>query len=203
MVRFSGGQSAKRSSIRTAAVGGALGLLCAAVGAAPASADTGVLTYTCSASILTNQVFTATVHGTAPETATVGDAITLENFSADVSVNAGATGTLYGFLGARSIAGTASLQLAAEGTDLPAATAEMQVPATPVPSSGELTVQAAGTAPSFTPTAEGTVRFQAGSFTAALVTTNWAGGTADIPVNCVLDEGQDTTIATTTVVAPA
>lgn len=192
-----------RSTARTVAVGGAIGMLCATAAVTPASADTGALAYTCSASILTNQRFTATVRGTAPATATVGEAITLQNFSATVSVNASATGTLYFFIGARSVTGTAALQIAAEGSGLPAATADMQVPVTPVPSSGELTVQATGPAPTFTPTAAGTVQFQAGAFTAALVTTNANGGTSNIPVNCVLNAGQQTTIATTTVVAPA
>ena len=201
MVRYSGRSSQRRAAIRTAAAGGALGLLATALGAAPAAADTGVVNYTCSASILTNQAFTATARGTAPATATVGEAIGLSDFSADVTVNSSATGTLYWFIGARSVTGTAALQIAAEGTGLAAAPANVQVPATPVPSSGELTVRGTGPAPTFTPTAPGTVRFQAGNFTAALVTTNANGGTSNIPVNCTLNPGQDTTIASTTVLA--
>lgn len=186
---------------RLGAVGVAAGLAVLGLGAAPAAADTGTVNYTCTASILTNQAFTVVVHGTAPETAAVGDTVSLSGLSADVTVNSGATGALYWFLGARSIAGTAQFDISVDNAGTPAAlpATAMTVPSTPVPASGALTVVASGTGPSFLTTGAGTVSFEAGPFTAALVTTNSTGGTSDVPVACTPNTGQDLTIASTTV----
>jgi hypothetical protein len=181
---------------RLAAAGAALGLAVAALVATPAAADSGTLNYTCSASVLTNQPFTAVVHGTVPATAAVGDTVTLDGFSADVTVNENASGALYHFLGVRSVAGTAQVETSVDnaGTPVPLPSTTVTIPATPAPASGALVVVASGTGPSFTTTTAGTVSFVAGSFTAALVGTTWAGGTTDIPVSCVPDAGQDLTI---------
>jgi len=186
---------------RIAVLGAALGLAAVGLAAAPASADSGTLNYTCSASILTNQAFTVVVHGTAPATAAVGDTVTLDGLSADVTVNSGATGALYHFLGVRSVTGTASVESSLDnaGTPAPLPNTEMTIPATPVPASGTLTVVASGIGPSFVADTAGTVAFKAGAFTAALVGTTWLGGTTNIPVTCTPDANQNLTIATVTV----
>jgi hypothetical protein len=207
MVRLSEQRStgARRAGIRAITLGAGLALVGAVVGAAPASADTGALTYNCSASILTNQLLTATVHATAPATATVGDTVALSGFSADVTVNSGATGALYWFLGARSVNGTASVQTSVDnaGTSVPQPNAALAIPSAPVPSSGELKIVASGPGPSFVTTTAGTVRFQVGGFTGDLIAVNSTGGTSAAPVNCVLNPGQDPTVASVTVSAPA
>jgi hypothetical protein len=186
---------------RFGAIGVAVGLAVLGFAAPPAAADTGTVKYTCTASILTNQPFTVVVHGTAPATAAVGDTVTLEGLTADVTVNSDATGALYWFLGARSIEGPAQFDISVDnaGTPAPQPATAMAVPATPVPASGALTVVASGTGPSFVTTAAGTVSFEAGPFNAQLVATNSTGGTSDVPVACTPDAGQDFTIASTTV----
>ncbi len=186
---------------RFAAIGAVAGLAMIGLASPPAAADTGTVNYTCTASILTNQPFTVVVHGTAPETAAVGDTIELTGLSADVTVNANATGALYWFLGARSIEGPAQADISVDnaGTSVPLPAAALTVPATPVPASGALTVVAAGTGASFVTTTAGTVSFEAGPFNAQLVATNSTGGTSNVPVACTPDSGQDLTIATTTV----
>jgi hypothetical protein len=191
----------RRIPIRPVALGAGLVLAAMGLGAAPASADTGTLTFNCSASILTNQKLTAVVHASAPATAAVGDTVTLANFSADVRVNSGATGALYWFLGARSVSGTASVQTSVDnaGTTVPQPNAELAIPSAPVPSSGELAITASGPGPSFVTTTAGTVRFQVGGFTGDLIAVTSSGGTSSAPVNCVLNPGQDPTVASVTV----
>jgi hypothetical protein len=190
-----------RAGARLGVLGVVLGMVALGLGAAPAAADTGTLNYTCSASILTNQQFTVVVHGTVPEAAAVGETVTLAGLSADVTVNSGATGALYHFLGVRSVTGTAQVDAVVDnaGTPVPQPATPMTIPATDVPSSGSLTVVASGTGPSFVTTTPGTVRFVAGPFTADLLGTTWTGGTQNIPVSCVPDAGQDLTIASVTV----
>lgn len=186
---------------RFGVIGVAIGLAVLGLAAPPAVADTGTVNYTCTASILTNQPFTVAVHGTAPATAAVGDTIALTGLTADVTVNASATGALYFFLGARNIAGPAQFDISVDnaGTPAPLPATAMAVPATPVPASGALTVVASGDGPSFVTTAAGTVSFEAGAFNAQLVATNSTGGTNDVPVTCTPNAGQDLTIASTTV----
>jgi hypothetical protein len=75
----------------------------------------------------------------------------------------------------------------------------MTIPATEVPSTGSLTVTGSGTGPSFKTTTPGKVAFVAGPFKAAPVGTTATGGTANIPVTCTLDPGQDPTIAAVTI----
>ncbi len=180
----------------------AAGVALASVGAVSAAqADTTTLKYTCSASILTNQPFTAIFRGAAPADAAVGDTVSLTGLGAEVVVNPEATNALYGILGVRSVTGTAQVELGVDnaGTPAPLPATPMTIPATPVPATGSLAVNATGTGPSFTTTTAGKVSFVAGPFTAALVGTTEAGGTTNVPVTCTLDPGQDPTIATVSV----
>jgi len=207
MVRSSEQRSTgvRRLPIRAVALAAGLVLAGTGLAAAPASADTGTLKYNCSASILTNQLLTAVVHATAPATAKVGDTVTLAGFSADVRVNSGATGALYWFLGARSVHGTATVATSVDnaGTNVPQPSSTLAVPSAPVPSSGELAITASGPGPSFVTTTAGKVRFQVGGFTGDLIAVNSSGGTSTAPVSCVLNPGQDPTVASVTVAARA
>ena len=193
--------------LRTGAVAAGLGLLCATtLAATSASADTGTLNYTCKAATIEGQLLTAIARGTAPETASVGDTVSLTGFSAEVTVNKDLTGLLYYFLGTRSISGTASAETVVDenGTAISQPNADLTIAPTDVLADSALTVSAVGDGPSYVTTQPGAVRFQVGSFSADLLAYKAPDDPAPFPIRleCVLDPGQDTTIASVTVTAP-
>jgi hypothetical protein len=201
MVPLHTGSRARRVATRLGVVAAGLGLILAPGMSTAAHADTGTLKYTCTASGVPNQLVTAVVHGTAPATAAVGETVALSGFAVDVSLSAETTGLLYHFLGVRSVIGTAAVGVTVDnaGTPAPLPNTAVAMPDTAVPATGALTVTGTGTGPSFVTTTAGTVKFQAGGFTAEIVGTNTAGEKIPLPVACALDAGQDSTIASVAV----
>lgn len=203
---------ARRLAVGTAALGAVAATALAgapAALAAPATlAEAAVsLTYSCAFPTSTSNVGVV-IRATLPDTATAGEPVTLDGFSAQVSVPRSVYGTLV-FLGATTIDGSGAASATvtdAAGAARTVASDALTVPSTPLPPAGDLVVTASGTLPAFTVDAGGTATVAVSDrFSARLTPRTSSGGTTligtfDVP--CTLVAGQDPTLGTIQVEAP-
>ncbi len=185
-----------------ASVFGAVAATALALAPAAVAAEASVaLTYSCVFPTSTSDVGVV-ISATLPDTATAGEPIPVDGFSAQVSVPRSAFGLLP-VLGATSIDGTGSVSATvtdAAGTARSVTADGLTVPSTPLPATGDLVVVASGPFPAFTVDAPGTATVVADrTFTARLTPRTSSGGTTligtfDVP--CTLKAGQDPTLGT-------
>ncbi|UUZ58436.1 Ig-like domain repeat protein [Nocardioides sp. B-3] len=163
----------------------------------PAEAASQTLNYTCPVLNEPKQ-FKLTADTTLPDTAVAGSAIT-GTTSASVVIGDDVRDTMYGFIGARQVKGTATISATAFGS---AASLAATIPLTPVPASGELTIPASGPVALTAPTTTGVHEIHAGNFTTQITLVKEDNSeVGPIQLNCTLDAGQNTLIDTVTVTA--
>ena len=168
--------------IRAAAVAGvsALTLSSAALLAAPAQAETGLLDYTCEVPILGTQTFQVNLATNAPATLPSTGSVTV-NGTATVIVPETLVGTMTSALGVAEIDGTGTVVTALDGA---AKTSTVTMARTAAPASGAMTVTASGPLMTVTAGAAGSTHtITATSFSAAmdLYTADGTKLTADGP----------------------
>lgn len=186
--------------VATATLALAAGSLSTIATSPAAHAESDELTYTCTVPILGDQSFTVVADTNAPASVTVGDTFT-PKVTATVTIPENVRGAVYGLLDARTAEGTGQAQTLVDGV---ASTVDLSVPTTEIPDSGSLTVVATGTGAPVEATEAGEIVLSTGDFTSHLEFKKEDGSealTADVP--CSLDEGQDATVDTVTVITQA
>ena len=175
-----------------AVVTGALAVSMVGLTSGDAHAATAVK-YDCKATVfgqvLDQKVWTAEVTVDVPKQVDPGEAIPAPAVTAKVTTSDYAADTLRS-LGVKSVSGTSAAKYTVDGT---ARTANLTVPSTAVPASGPIITNAKGSGAAETAPGEpGTIDVKVGDFTADLKTDGGLG----LPIECALQPGQNTTIAT-------
>jgi len=159
---------------RAAAVAGASALTLGgtALMAAPAQATTGLVDYSCQVPIVGAKTFQVEVDSDAPATLAAGTSKDLKG-TAKVIVPGDLAGLMGGVLKATTIKGTAKVDTSLDGA---AQSSTFAIADTPVPASGDMTVNASGPLYTVTAGAAGTTHtIVANSFTADMYLYNAAG----------------------------
>jgi len=132
--------------------------------AVPAGAASGNVIFVCTTPV-GDKEFVTVADTNLPATLTAGQSVPV-TITASVTIPADLSELAYGFLGARTVEGTAVVKSKLNGAALPDINAS--VPSVPVPASGPVTVVATGAGPAFAPTAAGNYVFSMDTYTASL-----------------------------------
>lgn len=189
---------------RKIAAAAAVALAAGTVGAlaAPATAVTPTLDYTCEAPG-GPYTFKVVADTTLPETATTGQALT-GTATYTVTIPDALRNLIYGVTNSRFVEGTAAINATAFGA--PAALTGA-VPKTPIPAAGDFQVVATSPVSLKAPATAGAATIVAGNFdTTVKLTKDEAGTPGDIvsetTIKCVLAAGQNAVVDTVQVSAP-
>ncbi|MGI5169519.1 DUF6801 domain-containing protein [Spirillospora sp. CA-253888] len=179
----------------------AAGMLCAPAGA-PAAADPAALTltYTCDYPLIEKQPLTVKIKTDVPRTIKAGEPSPALHIEVLSTVGAETTSGL-ALIGAETLEGTATSH---NTVDLPDGPKEVQVPVTlgkvKVPTQGGFDIPGQGDAPRLVFPRPGTGRISVGRLTLHIVPRDNTGAHITDPdvsnVPCVLNPGQDATLAT-------
>lgn len=185
-----------RKIAATATLALAAGSLSTIAMAPAAQAESAALNYTCGVPILGDQTFTVVADTDAPDSIGVGDTFT-PTVTSTVTIPDNVSGAIKGILGAETAEGTAVAQTLVNGEP---SSVDLTVPVTQIPD-GPLEVVATGEGAPVTASEPGEIELTTGDFSSHLLFKKADGSealTAD--VDCTLDEGQDATVDTVTVV---